>query len=150
MPELIIMRGISGSGKSTRARQIQLERPGSIIVSRDDLRLALYGKDFGPPINEGFISDIEYNIIEHGLTRGVDVISDNTNLSPRYINPKIATATAMGATVVLEEVNTSLDTAKQRNRSRADAGGRFVPEAVIEVQYEQFLDSRANVAKLFE
>ena len=42
MAKLIIMIGISGSGKSTKAKEIS-ERTGALIINRDKLREMLFG-----------------------------------------------------------------------------------------------------------
>lgn len=151
---LLIMRGISGSGKSTRAKEyltaLSETNQKVIAVCRDDLRLALYNKDFGPPINEGFITEVEFNIIESALTKGISVISDNTHLTPRYVRQKIELAERFNAFPTLVEVEVPLATAQSQNAARAVAGGRFVPEEIIETQYDQYVRHQDEVRALFD
>jgi len=151
---LLIMRGISGSGKSTRAKEyltaLSDTQQKVIIVCRDDLRLALYNKEFGAPINEGFITDVEFNIIETALSKGISVISDNTHLAPKYVHPKIELAKRFDAFPTLVEVSATLTAAQDRNVRRASKGGRFVPTEVINSQYEQYLSHQQEVRSLFD
>ena len=151
MTTLTIMRGISGSGKSTTARRIQdLSSAPTIVVSRDDLRLGLYNTDFGGGIDEDFITSVEDTIINKALSRGIYVISDNTNLIPRFVQNRVERARTMGATVVLQEVEVPLALAKDRNRQRGASGGRFVPEDVIDKQHENFYAHQERIAQIFE
>src|SRR5690349_10544826 len=122
-----MMRGISGSGKSTAARRLQADHPGSIIVCRDDLRLALYNEAFGGNIDEDLISDVERSIIHSGLDRGFTVICDKTNLYPDNFYDTARIAQFYGAKVLLMSVDTPLTQAFENNLKRAEAGGRFVP-----------------------
>lgn len=148
-PQLIVMRGISGSGKSTIAKQMLHEYSNTIIVSRDDLRIAFYDTEFGPPIDEDFITDIEESVINNALGRGVSVISDNTNLQPFHVTPKFRLAEIHGAKIHLREVDVSLDVAKHRNRIRSNLGGRFVPEHVIDAQFAAFNENRDEVLRIY-
>lgn len=145
-PLFLVMRGISGSGKSTIAKGLRGHRPKTIIVSRDDLRLALYGVPFGPPIDENYITAVETATITAALSRGISVISDNTNLYATIVNPLFATAYALGADIRLHEVDTTLIESKKRNQDRADAGGRFVPEYIIDKQHRAFYENREEIA----
>jgi predicted ABC-type ATPase len=148
--EFIAMRGISGSGKSTRAAELRSMHTNMIIVCRDDLRLALYGVAFGPPIDEDFITNVEHTLIRRALDNGISVINDNTHLTRKSIYAKLLLARSLGAHLHLEEVPASVDVAKQRNTNRATAGGRFVPNDVIETQAVAFDRHRHSVHETFK
>lgn len=81
---MYIMRGCSGSGKSTRARKIQAETGGT-IVSRDIIRqmLGAEGKTVLDNEGERRVTKIERELIRNALYRGESVIVDNTNLDNR-------------------------------------------------------------------
>lgn len=148
MTTFTLLRGISGSGKSTYARTQQSET-GAVVVSRDDLRLALYGVAFGPPINEDYITTVEFAAIEQALKRGLDVINDNTHLHPKAAYERLRFAYGKGARLVLKEFETPLGVALERNRLRADSGGRFVPEHVITAQAHAFTDNHLEIRGTF-
>lgn len=146
---LILMRGISGSGKSTVAEELRKQNPSNtIIVSRDALRLAFYNTAFGDPINEQLITYIEHGIIREALSRDQTVISDNTNLDPNIVRPLVAIAYEEQASVEIHEVETEITEAKRRNHARYLSGGRFVPENVIDSQSDKFYRHREHI-KLF-
>lgn len=150
MIEFTLMSGISGSGKSTKARQIQRKNPGTVVVSRDDLRIVLFDQEFGGHIDEDLISSIELQAIRSALLAGHNVISDNTNLSPDRIYERIRVASDIpGVKVSLVQTETSLEQALENNRRRKQEGGRFVPEHVIENQYERFLKHREEIKRQF-
>lgn len=150
MATITFMRGISGSGKSTEARRIQAAATEpTIVVSRDDLRLALYNTAFGPPIDETYVSTVEQSIIHSALGREINVISDNTNLIPRYVH-RLVSRVKHCATVQLREVEAPLALAQSRNAARAAAGGRFVPEDVIAHQHSAFYLHQERIARIFE
>lgn len=147
MSKLTIIRGISGSGKSTWARS----QRDAVVVSRDDLRLAFFGSD-GPDYyevpktvlreREDFISTVEQEAIRRGLRAGKHVISDNTHTMMRYVNGVAAVGYAEGATVELKVFDVPLHTVLTRVKSRALLGGRDVPEAAIRRQHDQFQSSK--------
>lgn len=139
MANFTLMRGISGSGKSTYARELQ-QGTGAVVVSRDDLRLALYGVAFGPPINEDYITVVEFEAIQNALVRDIDVISDNTHLKHHAAYERLKFAYKLDAHLYLKEMEVSFAEALERNRKRGAEGGRFVPEHAISAQARAFTE----------
>lgn len=135
MTTLTIMRGISGSGKSTAAQELAL-RTGAAIVSRDDIRMAVFRSAFGESVDEDAVTDIEHAAIRSLLGRGRDVISDNTNLVQRNLSKIVNIGHEYRATVSVLTTDLPLEEALARNAARGEGGGRFVPESVIRRQYE--------------
>lgn len=141
MPKLTILRGLSGSGKSTWADA----QPNAVVVSRDRLRVAMFGSD-GPDYYkrgdlrqcEDLITKVEHGAVKAGLVAGQDVISDNTNIEVKYMKPIAHIGYALGATVQFKIFDVPLHTAIERNNMRAKMGGRNVPEAVIRKQHDRF------------
>ncbi|QNN99224.1 polynucleotide kinase [Streptomyces phage Faust] len=134
MLELVINRGIPGSGKSTYAHKWVLEgnpRNRRARVNRDDIRKQLYGVDFGVPVEETVVTAVEDAAIRAMLERGVSVIVDDCNISERYINRFKKIAKEFDAEVIVNLIDVPVAVALERNRMRKDQGGRFVPENVI-------------------
>lgn len=144
---LIIMSGIPGSGKSTKAKQIlaDLRANGekAVIVNRDDLRTALFGEDYHKsepvPEAESDVTSFQHGLISSSLKRGFVVISDDTNLSPYTLKKLNKIAKDYGAVVEELPVIVPLDVAIARNRLRGASGGRFVPEEVIKSMFKNQL-----------
>lgn len=146
--KLTILRGLSGSGKSTWAES----QMGAVVVSRDKLRVALFGSD-GPDYYkrrdlrdcEDLITKLEHAAIKAGLLAGKDVISDNTNIEVKYMKPIAHIGYALGATVNVRVFDVPLKTAVIRNAMRAQLGGRNVPEDVIRKQHDRFSHTKNYV-----
>lgn len=91
MKRILILRGISGSGKSTFAKQLIPE--GYYIVSRDQRRLDLLGEDGlekyfeagMDPFLEEYITKLEEREIVGHLVKGHKLIIDNTHIKIEYI-----------------------------------------------------------------
>src|SRR3990167_8160090 len=84
MATLYIMRGLPGSGKTTRAKEIIAQRdPRRLIkrVNRDELRLMLDNGKHSRQ-REAFVKQTESHIICESLNAGIDIIVDDTNLAP--------------------------------------------------------------------
>lgn len=146
-PTLYITRGVSGSGKSTWARS----RKGAVVVSRDDLRAALFGSD-GPDYynvkkdvlrdREDFVSKIEKTMIETALKAGKDVVSDNTHTMMKYVNATAKIGYACGANVEVKVFDISFKEACERVAMRKAGGGRSVPVEAIKRQHDQLAGSK--------
>lgn len=140
MLEVVINRGIPGSGKSTYARKWVFEgtpQNRRARVNRDDIRKQLYGVDFGVPVEETVVTAVEHAMIRAMLERGVSVIVDDCNISQRYITNFTKIANEFGAAVRVNVIDVPLETALERNRLRHESGGRFVPEHVIVDMYNK-------------
>lgn len=137
MLELVINRGVPGSGKSTYARKWVFDGTKRARVNRDDIRMQLYGLEFGGIIDEAVVTAVQYSMIRSLLERGVSVIVDDCNISQKYITAFTKIANEFDATVRVNVVEVSLGTALERNRMRKDQGGRFVPENVIIDMYNR-------------
>ena len=85
MSKLIICRGLPASGKSTWAKQWVIEDPEHRIrVNQDDIRLML-GK-YWVPSREKLVQEIQFDAILEALSRGFDVVIDNTNLNKKVLD----------------------------------------------------------------
>lgn len=148
MSKIIAMIGISGSGKSTAAKQLQEENPGSIIVNRDKLRELLYGyteksvvdhyshPDFSK--REAEVSKVQNRLIQGALLDGKVVIVDNTNLKLRFLNEY----KKFGVPVESKFVDTNYVTCLERDENRE----RQVGKRVIDRQWQDL----QNLKKVFD
>lgn len=147
MTKLTILRGLSGSGKSTWAEA----QPGAVIVSRDRLRVAMFGSDGVDYYQrhdlracEDAITAVEHAAIDAALRAGKDVISDNTNIEVKYMKPIAKIGYERGAQVQTRVFDVPVETAIERNKKRAEIGGRDVPETTIRKQHERFKQSKKH------
>lgn len=145
MTKLTIMRGMSGSGKSTWARA----QPNAVVVSRDDLRVALFGSDGQDYWQrndvrqcEEVVTVAEHSTIRAALGAGKDVISDNTNIEPKFMSTIAKIGWEHDADVQIKFMDCSLPVAKAQNKARALSGGRNVPDDVIAKQYKRLQETK--------
>lgn len=135
--KLTITHGLPGSGKSTWAIQEVAKNPSSTIrVNNDNIRTELSGEDYhnSTPLKEveTEVANIQEKLIREGLEAGKHVIVDNVNLN-RYIIAKMnKLAKEYNVPLMQKHFNVSIEEAKRRNKARAENGGRFVPEEVID------------------
>jgi predicted kinase len=150
MPELTIVIGISGSGKSRYAANVYANRHGTdrqnlIVVSTDALRVKLL-RD----VNEqGFnrqIHQLADDLTVFHLNKRRNVIFDATNTNKPYLDERIRHIlawTTVGLTLSVVVLQTSVQTAYDRiqrdldrNRVRAN-----VPFEVIQRQYDDLQET---------
>lgn len=127
MLELVINRGIPGSGKSTYANAWVNAANGRVRSNRDDIRFAGYGTYFGPPIDEEVVTRIQHAGIRAALSAGVSVIVDDCNIEMKYIKTLAHIGYEYDAHVSINLVDVPLNVALERNAKR----DRVVPEKVI-------------------
>ena len=96
--KIVIMVGISGSGKSTLAAEKYIDCYSNyIIVSRDSLRMSLFGYteenlfnyyklDGKSKLREEIVTKMLNDQIWSALENGYSVVADNTHLRKQYIN----------------------------------------------------------------
>lgn len=139
MAHVEILRGISGSGKSTYART----QTDAIIVSRDLIRpmFGAVGKTVLSPEKERLVTRIELDLIREALYRGQDVIVDNTNLNGQFATRYADLAHTMGATCSEKLFSANVGVA---------VGRTDVPDSVVYRQAAQFAKIKPVVSRLPE
>lgn len=143
---LHIFRGNVGSGKSTKARELQyklLKEDGqtALIVERDMIRMELFNKLWtGDHEDEKKVSDVQYERIKSALNLGISVICSDTNLQDRGVRQLIGIAFNAGVPVELIEMrDVPLEVCIEQDRHR---GKKTVGEDVIRAKYERFIRGR--------
>lgn len=139
MTQLLILRGVPGCGKSTFAHQWLKEGERRARVNRDDIRMQFFGKETG--VDEDMVTKIEHQQVDTLLKSGYSVVVDDTNIRFQYISAFVKVAAKHGVPVAVKEFDVDLATAYAQNARRAAAGGRDVPEHVIEKMYKSLRSS---------
>lgn len=145
MGKIIVLVGISASGKSTLARELESKTKG-VIVSRDGIRSMIYGlsdsdhKEYyqDPELwaREKVVTGIEDSIVKYVLKRGGTVIADNTHLKKEYLDKYKTYGVEVEYILVDEDLFTCLTRDSLRSRS--------VGDDVIKSQHQKFQNIRKN------
>lgn len=133
MQEIIVLKGLPASGKSTFAKDFAEKNTTYIRVSRDDLR-NMCGK-YWVPEREAFISELEQFTVNLALETGYNVIIDATNLNPKYSGWIDKIASKHTCQITERFFDTPVEECIRRDKSREKPVG----EAVIMRMYNQFL-----------
>lgn len=155
--KLVIIYGIPGSGKSTLAKNVARSIKGH-VVNMDDIRTELYGESYHTTMGsmtsaqrsaaENKVTDTKLARIDALLREGEKVVSDDTKLNPRNVDPMIALARKHDAVILTTGVDVDVATAKARNRARGAAGGRLVPERVIDSMAKKAYHANGTMKKM--
>lgn len=138
VPIIYLMRGLPGSGKFTRAKELSA-RIGAEVVNRDALRMALLGSYWtGDHADEAKVSFYERSLVSDNLSKGRSVIVDATHVSFASVRAWEPYAQKYGARIEVIDVDTSADICVTRNKVRERRGERFVSEEVIRDMAEKF------------
>lgn len=136
--KLTMMRGLPGSGKTTRARKMVVDSGNQARVNRDDLRAMLFdGKWSGK--REAAVIAVEKAIAHTLLCHGLNPVIDDTNLLPKHKQMWQDFAKAEGiqhsnnpVEFVLEDVGTPLHECITRDYWRHnEPGEHYVGAPVI-------------------
>lgn len=126
MTDLIMTKGLPGSGKTTWAMVRTAD--GYLRVNKDDLRGMLF--DEWQPKREKMIIKARDELVRLCLEQGRHVIVDDTNLNPRHETRLAQLAAEHGARFVVQDfTDVPLSVCLERNAARTDKPP--VPEAVI-------------------
>jgi predicted kinase len=151
MQHIQILIGISGSGKSTYAKQFVQDNPTYLRLNRDDLRRSL----IPVPLNdywrwdtkqkdriERAVSALEKTALTAALDGGWNIIFDNTHLRRKYITEVLKQVENRKITVTFRCFDVPLDEAIRRDAARPDVVG----ETIIREQYDRY----QNLKKIFD
>lgn len=150
MTQLLITRGLPGCGKTTKAREwVAADREHRARVNRDDIRAMLDDGQFVKGVTEPRILAARDAAISSLLAKGVDVISDDTNLPQRTARDLAKLARRAGADlVVIDLTAVPLATCLERNAARTDK--HPVPEDAIRDMHARYLAGRSHPLPLPE
>lgn len=142
MPTLYITRGLPGSGKSTHARVwVDQDRAHRARVNRDDLRSMIDAGVFEKGVTEPRILIVRDELIFNLLSKGIDVICDDTNLPQRVARDLAKVARRAGADFeVIDFTNVPPEECVLRDALREDKPP--VGKRVILDMYDRYLKGR--------
>jgi tRNA uridine 5-carbamoylmethylation protein Kti12 len=140
MAVLVIMRGLPGAGKTTRARAwVAEDHTSRARVNRDDLRAMMHAGVWRGSETEGQILAARGALITALLRGGVDVVCDDTNLPAAAVRDLAKLGAASAATFeVWDMTDVPLDICVERDRQRE----RPVGERRIADLYRRHLAGR--------
>lgn len=128
MTTLHITRGLPGSGKTTFATGwVSADPTTRARVNRDDLRSMLFGVRWGLTFEqEQHVTAASHALVRAHLQRGLDVITDDTNLRPRYVREWRKVAGQCGADFEVHEMSADANLAIERDETREHRVGADV------------------------
>jgi predicted kinase len=129
MAEVIVLRGLPGSGKSTWAENYLIENPDAVRVSRDDIRVMIRASDWPGVEFEDLVTQIEHKTITAAVAADRTVIVDAMHLRPQYIR-NLYKLVPWDVPFRFMEFDTDVDTCVFRDAVRGRTG-RMVGEHTI-------------------
>lgn len=145
MSTLIIMCGISGSGKSTKAKELK-EEYNAVIISTDDIREDIF-KDIHDQEHNKEVFRIAYDEINMFIELSHNVIFDATNIKYSSIKDlKKGIKHWNDINKILYIIDTPIDKAIKQNNAR----DRVVPTEIIIKQTNTFKSNKDKIIKEFE
>jgi predicted kinase len=150
--EVIATVGIPASGKSTWSlEKLKIDprnpdAPVYVRVCRDDYRFMLKDAPVTEPKVEDMITKLVYQAIDVALSKRLNVIVDQTNLTPEYIEA-LAEHVKYKANFRVQLFDISLEKALERDALREKKVGEQVIRKMWK-QYRSLVDSHEN-SKVF-
>lgn len=144
MNTLIVMCGISGSGKSTKARELA-SKYNALVVSTDEIRARVF-KDVNDQKHNKKVFQIAYETINILIENSINVIFDATNIkysSIKELKKNIKHWNDIHK--ILYIIDTPLDKAIEQNNKR----DRVVPIDVINRQTNTFKSNKGKIMQEF-
>lgn len=128
-----ILIGIPASNKTTWSKEFIRKNRDYVRVGRDDFRFMLRNEPVCEPKIEDAITDMMFNTIDVLLTKKMNIIIDNTNLKPKYVN-QIVEYVETRADVEYIPFPVSLEEAIERDKKRE----KMVGEVVIRKMFKDY------------
>lgn len=145
MTQIILTRGLPGSGKSTWAeRVVQSEDWPHVIVERDQLRQALFNSWWtGKQEDEEKVTRYQEKLVRLHLSEGTSVIISDTHLPDRSVKKWLKIGQEFGVPVEVKDFrHIPLELVLDNNAARNHWSGKYVDPAVITEKYNRFIKGR--------
>lgn len=133
---LHVLSGLSGAGKSTRAKQLASD--GAVIVSRDGFRRMLFASSTGDWRQEELVTKAQRAVARIALAEGLQVVIDDTNVSAKAVNGLLKDFPAND--IQFELLDVPVEAAIRQDSAREGGVGR----EVIERQAKSLAQLRAT------
>lgn len=140
--KLVMFKGLPASGKSTSSKL--LTATGWKRINKDDLRAMINGGKYTKG-NEKDILVIRDNMVRHWLSKGFNVVVDDTNFHLKHETRLREIAKEYGADFEVQFFKEPVDVCVERDLKREDSVGA----KVIQDMYNQYLDVRPPVPYIF-
>lgn len=145
-PTVTILCGIPTSGKSTYAQdewRKSFEQRGFYhglrLISRDELRLKLYGEKYKPSSEkEKYITTVFNDTLERTIMLKRDIILDNTHCKEAYLKEALKRFENSGYIVYIKFFDLPLWKAFIRNWKRKLQTGKYIPWDVIKAMKKNY------------
>lgn len=137
--KIILTVGIPASGKSTYAKELCKDDSNFRRVNKDDIRLMIQNLQYSKK-DEDAVVDISRATGMALLSKGFNIIVDDTNLSDKHVNFWKEHADEFKYDFELKIFDTPLDECLKRDASRSASVGR----EVILNMYKQFKSKYKN------
>lgn len=132
MQQLIMLKGLPGSGKTTYAKELLAKNPKMIRVNKDDIRKMIrYTKDM-----ESLVLAVSRSTVNQALNKGFSVVVDDTNFNPIHEKELEWMATKLGIAFKIVTMHTSLEECIRRDSLRNE--DQRVGEKVIRDMHTKY------------
>ena len=140
MSHMILTRGLPGSGKSTWAKAwVTADPENRVRVNRDNIRRTVgITTGIGTPDEEYEVTHWQTEMISRALSKGKDVVVDNTNLRSAHVRTLFRLAAKHGADIEVQDFDAPLSVLIARDKVRAMQNKRFVGPKVITDMHKRF------------
>ncbi len=121
-PDLIIISGLPGTGKSYFSKRLA-ERVPCLVIESDALRKTLFSPPSYSPRESAQLFRTIHRLLRELLRKGISVILDATNLSERFREQLYAIADQLNIRLILVRVEAPPEVVYRRLESRAKYPG---------------------------